>query len=89
MDKENLVKNTRKIMKGTKYSYRDKKETQGPKDSNLSWSELRGLKSLKKRISAGEYIIAQTDKSSRFAILSVDQYLKAGKVHTDNDKEIS
>ena len=76
-------------MKGTKYSYRDKKETQGPKDSNLSWSELRELKSLKKRISAGEYIIAQTDKSSRFAILSVDQYLKAGKVHTDNDKEIS
>ena len=43
----------------------------------------------KKRIKAGEFVITQTDKSSRFAVLSVSQYLKAGKAHTDNDKEIS
>ena len=61
--------NNKKIMKGTKYSSIDKRRSQGPRDSNLSWSEFRGLKSLKKRITAGEFVITQTAKSSRFAVL--------------------
>ena len=71
-------------MTGRKKDYKN-----GPKDSNLTWSEFNGLKSLKKRIKQGDLVIAQTDKSSCFAVLSVKQYLQAGECHTKKDREIS
>ena len=36
-----------------------------------------------------EICITQTDKSGRLAILTRDQYLKAGYEHTSKDKELS
>ena len=46
------------------------------------------MKSLQKRIKSGELVVAQTDKSGKFCILSRDQYLAAAEVHIKNDKEI-
>ena len=56
--------------------------------SNLSKKELRGLKFLKARIKGGELIVGQTDKSSRFCVLTRDQYVKLGLKHTQQDEEI-
>ena len=58
------------------------------KIENLPFKEINAMKSLKKKISAGELIISQTDKSSRFAVLTVDQYLKSGAIHTCKDERI-
>ena len=46
---------------------------------NLTPSEVKGLKTLKKRGSDGELIITETDKSRRISVLTVQQYLDAGK----------
>ena len=56
---------------------------------NLTKSEQRGLKSLKKRILNGDLCVAQSDKSSRLCVLSRKQYLESGASHTIKDKEIS
>ena len=58
------------------------------KDINLSWEESNGLKSLKKKIKEGKLVVAQTDKSSRLAVMSVEQYVNAGKEHTKKDLRI-
>ena len=55
----------------------------------LDLKEKQGLKYLKERVKAGEIIICATDKSGQFAILSREQYIKAGEEHTKNDKEIN
>ena len=34
-------------------------------------------------------IISQTDKSARFAVLTRNQYLDSGRVHTKKDKKIT
>ena len=58
-------------------------------ESNLTLAELDGLKSLKKKIKEGKLLICETDKSKRFAVMRPQQYIEAGKVHTDRDIEIS
>ena len=65
-----------------------KKMRKNRKIENLPFKEINAMKSLKKKISAGELIISQTDKSSRFAVLTVDQYLKSGAIHTCKDERI-
>ena len=57
-------------------------------NSNLTIDEVEGLKSLRKKISDGSLIVCETDKSKRFAIMTRQQYLEAGFVHTKNDIEI-
>ena len=47
-----------------------------------------GLKSLKKRISGGEIIITTTDTSSRMAVVTREQYIKSGEVHTSKDEKL-
>ena len=56
---------------------------------NLSTREQVGYKSLMKRVRDKELVITSTDKSSRFSIMSREQYLKAGYEHTKKDREIS
>ena len=56
---------------------------------NLSNNEKKGLKSLLKRVKNDEIVITPTDKSGRFAVLSLEQYVKAGNKHTDKDESIS
>ena len=55
---------------------------------NLTASEKRGLKSLKRRVASGEIIVCQTDKSGRFCVLTREQYLEAGLEHTKKDRKI-
>ena len=37
---------------------------------------------------AKEILICQTDKTGRFCILTAEQYLEAGKIHTKKDFEV-
>ena len=49
-------------------------------ESNLSRGELLGLKSLKKRISQGQIVVVQTDKSKIFSVMTKQQYVESGLV---------
>ena len=61
----------------------------GAMRSNLTEDEKSGLKSLQKRINNRELIILKTDKSSKFAVTSEQEYLKMGQEHTSKDREIT
>jgi hypothetical protein len=63
-------------------------DEEGVQEANLSVEEARGLESLKKRVADGSLIICQTDKSSRFAVMSEEEYLEAGRKHTASDEEV-
>ena len=47
--------------------------------------EKEGLKSLQQRVKSRELIIAQMDKSGKFAVLTRDQNLEAASVHIKDD----
>ena len=64
------------------------KESNGGGESNLSKKELVALKKLKKRISDGSLVIAQSDKSKRFCALTREQYINSGLAHTKGDIEL-
>ena len=64
-------------------------DDEGSQKMNLSKSELRGLKSLKKKVKDGDIIICQTDKSGRFAVMRMETYLMAGEKHVKDDAEIN
>ena len=57
-------------------------------DSNLSKEEQLGLKSIRERIKSGQIIVADTDKTKKFALLTPEQYIESGNVHTDKDIRI-
>ena len=57
-------------------------------ESNLTKCERAGLKSLKKRVKAGELVVAQSDKSSRLCVMSRAQYIESGNTHTEKDEKI-
>ena len=65
------------------------KKKKGDDLLNLTEAERRGFNILNKRIENEEVVVTPTDKSSRFAILTHDQYLQAGDVHTRKDTPIS
>ena len=60
----------------------------GEQLANLSEKEIRGLRSILRRIKLGELLVIKTDKSGKFCVVSVEDYLEMGKVHTDKDKEV-
>ena len=53
----------------------------GVQESNLTKEERVGLKRLKKRVGEGEIVVCSTDKSSRFAVLTMEEYILAGQKH--------
>ena len=57
-------------------------------ESNLSSDEQMGLKSIKKRVADGDLVILPTDKSGRFAMMSIKTYIEAGMVHIKDDQEV-
>jgi hypothetical protein len=57
----------------------------GDQKANLTKQEQAGLKSIQKRIAEGELVILPTDKSGRFAIMSMETYVAAGSVHVKDD----
>ena len=65
------------------------KSDQTQKITNLPFNEVKAIQSLKKRIKNDEIIVSQTDKSSRFAVLTLKQYLESGNMHTEKDEKIS
>ena len=50
--------------------------------------EQNGLKSLKKKVKEGGIIVLPTDKSGRFAVMSLENYIRAGNKHTIKDEEV-
>ena len=57
--------------------------------TNLSKKEQAALKSIKSRIKSNELMVVSTDKSSRFGVMTYEQYLEAGRSHTSKDREIT
>ena len=64
-------------------------DRRGEQKSNLTKEELEGLDNLTKRINKRELLVLKTDKSSRFAITTEEEYLKMGEAHIKNDKKIT
>ena len=60
----------------------------GEQRSNLTSSEMRGYKSLKRRVKNEEIVVVQTDKTGKLCIMSREAYEEAGKVHTMKDEEV-
>ena len=60
----------------------------GMQKSNLSMREIKGLKSLRKRVKEGEIVILPTDKTGLFTVMSRDTYLECGLSHTKGDIEV-
>ena len=63
-------------------------DNKGNQESNLTKGELRGLKNLKKMVKNEELVVLPTDKSGRFSVMSVTNYLRAGQKHTKTDIEV-
>ena len=68
---------------------KDKSKEKGMQPINLDKDEIEAIKSLKEKIKSGEIMVCQTDKSSRFAALTKEQYLRSGNIHTEKDQEIT
>jgi hypothetical protein len=60
----------------------------GEQKANLSKDEQLGLKRLRKRVADGSIVVLPTDKSGRFALMSMNTYIKAGMVHIKDDDEV-
>ena len=71
-----------------KYMHKKCKEDGEQIKSNLSGKEKRGLRSLLKRIKAGEIVVNVTDKSSKLSINSFESFLNQGNKHVKEDREI-
>ena len=54
----------------------------------MTKAEEKGLKSLQKRINYEEIVVLKTDKSSRFVVTTLENYLEMGREHTDKDEEV-
>ena len=60
----------------------------GRQKTNLNSSQVKGMKSLLKRVKDGEIMVVPTDKTSKLAVMSRAAYIKAGLAHTVGDKEV-
>ena len=56
---------------------------------NLTKDEIEGLKSIRLRLVNGELVVLPTDKSGRFALMTMATYIKAGEIHIKEDKEMT
>ena len=60
----------------------------GRQASNLTASQARGYKSLKKRVKDGELVVVPTDKSGSLAVMTREAFQKSGMKHTTRDREV-
>merc|ERR1711867_210491 len=58
-------------------------------ESNLTPEDQEALMKLQRRIEKKEIVIQETDKSSKYAVMTEETLIKMGEKHTRNDKEIS
>ena len=56
---------------------------------NLTKEEIEGLKSIRLRLVNGELVVLPTDKSGRFALMTLETYIKCGEVHIKEDIEMT
>ena len=59
------------------------------KQTNLSHNQTKGLKSLRNKISSGDIVIYQTDKSGRFSVDTIENYKEAVSCHVGGDTVIT
>ena len=64
-------------------------DDRGRQEDNLTPTQRRGLKKLQKRVADGEIVVIPTDKSGRMVVMSLEDYERAGEVHTSKDREVS
>ena len=76
------------IMQVFKNYIKENCREKGEQKSNPSSSELRGLKSLKKRVKAGEIVVVPTDKTGKLCVMARTAYEEAGRVHTSKDEVV-
>ena len=76
------------MMGGFREYFRNNCDEKGRQKTNLTVEEQRGIKSLRKRVKEGGITILPTDKSGRFCVMSVEEYLRAGGKHTSKDEEV-
>ena len=80
----------RNMYKKMEDDYKEKYcDSAGKQPSNLTKQQEIGLKRLRKRLREKEIIIMKTDKSNKFSVTSVEDYIKLGEEHTGKDKEIT
>ena len=85
---ESILEMVRMELMGVYKSYYKKNCNEwGTQKSNLNEAERRGLKSLRKRVKENEIVIIPTDKSGRFAVMSLATYELAGQAHTKKVKK--
>ena len=58
------------------------------KSSNLTPAERRGLKIDFRRVKAGEYIVAMTDKSGKLCVVSKEFWDAMGEEHIGDDEDV-
>ena len=57
--------------------------------ASLTKDEIEGLKTIRLRLVNGELVVLPTDKSGRFALMTMATYIKAGEIHIKEDKEMT
>jgi len=77
-----------KISKTSKKFIALKCNDKGEQESNLSRSEMRGLRKLRKRIKNKEILAIKTDKSGKLTVIKRDLYEKLGNEKCKQDRVI-
>ena len=88
-DEESKLEVRKRFQKEVFEKYRRENTNKyGEQKSNLTKTEQKGLKSLKKRIENEEILVMKTDKSSKFVVTTPEDYKEMGKEHIEKDEEI-
>ena len=84
---------TNKIDKDTDKEKREdegkEREDRNQEWSNLTQSERRGLKKIRKRIKDDQIVVLKTDKSGKLAIMAKEEYLKIGLSKIEKDRKLT
>ena len=89
LEEESAMETLRMEMKGSFSNYVGRNCGKGGRqNSNLTTSQCRGLKSLKKRAKEGDLVIVPTDKSGNLAVMTRLAYIHSGMKHTLKDREV-
>ena len=68
------------------YEYKIQKEITTKQRPNLTSTQNKGLKIIKKRIKQGEYLVLKSDKSGKFVVSSRLAYEEMGAKHIKDDR---
>ena len=89
IQREAEIETRRNIHERIYQEYRKERcNNRGEQESNMTWEEKTGLKSLMRRVSKGELLIMKTDKSGKMSVTTREKYLEMGREHVGNDKEV-